>query len=149
MNLKKTLPLLAISLLACGSLLACTSKSLSKDKTDTSTSLNSSSITEDKKGVFTGVLAEDVSQLDDADKAYRFSLKDVEATSDPNDIEGILQANGIVLNLSKDQLPKDFKEGDYKEGDKISFTIEGHPAMTNSLPPQIVGQVVSSVEKVK
>ncbi|WEV60974.1 hypothetical protein OZX68_01650 [Streptococcaceae bacterium ESL0729] len=148
MNLKKTLPLLAISLLVSGSLLACSSKEASKDKTTSSTSLSDSSKDEAKKGNFTAILDEDVSQLDDADKSYRFSLKNIEATSDPNDLKGILEANGLVLNLSKDQLPKDFKASDYKAGDKVAFTLSGHPAMTNSLPPQVVGDVVSNIKKV-
>lgn len=149
MKAKKIIPILLLTTLAGISLAACTSKK-SNDKpieTSTSTSTTTQESTNESEGTFTAVIDGDVSQNETVDKSYRFLLKDVDSTDDPNDILPVMKNNGVVLNLEKSQLPADFKIEDYKDGQKVKFIIKGLAPMTASIPPQVAGNAVKSLEK--
>lgn len=75
-------------------------------------------------------------------------LKEVEAVEDPEKMIGMMKNDGVILNVTTEQLADGLTESSLKTGDKIQFTLVGLPAMTMSIPPQVVGNSVIKVEKI-
>ena len=104
---------------------------------------------EETESVFKAVLVEDAKKNDTVDQSTRLVLKEVEAVEDPENIIDMMKNDGVILNVSKEQLAAEMTESDLKTGDKIQFTLVGLPAMTMSIPPQVVGNSVIKVEKLQ
>lgn len=114
--------------------------------------IDETSNTEDQEksqSVFTAVLVEDAQKNDTVDQSTRLVLKVVEAVEDPEKIIGMMKNDGVILNVSKEQLADGITENNLKTKDKIQFTLVSLPAMTMSIPPQIAGNSVIKVEKIK
>lgn len=123
-----------------------TSMSSKKDQTTNETSNTKDQ--EKSQSVFTAVLVEDAKKNDTVDQSIRLVLKEVEAVEDPEKISAMMKNDGVILNVSKEQLANGITENDLKTGDKIQFTLVGLPAMTMSIPPQVAGNSVVKVEKI-
>ncbi|WP_430606253.1 hypothetical protein IGJ55_001941 [Enterococcus sp. AZ170] len=102
---------------------------------------------EQAKSVFIATLMEDARRNETVDKSLRLVLNEVEVIEDPEKIIGMMKNDGVILNVSDEQLADGITENDLKKGDKIQFTLVGLPAMTMSIPPQVVGNSVVKVEK--
>ena len=145
--------LLATSLFIIG---ACGSNSKPTEKTEaskvTSSSTNSSEgkikEKEMKTSIFLGTLAEDAKMNDDKSKTVRLVLEKVEAVDDPEKIIGMMEKDGVILNAPKEVFLKDLDENQLLKGDTIQFSLEGLPIMTMSIPPQIPGNSIVSIEKI-
>lgn len=101
------------------------------------------------KAVFTGKLAENASQNDTQDRSLRLILKNVKAVEDPENIGPMMVNDGVILNIAEDQLAKGTAKDDMRAGDTIQFTTDSMVPMTASIPPQIPGMAVLSVEKIR
>lgn len=131
-------------------------KSKDSESSQSEITLESSTSTEDTKAkvnegetsIFTGVLTADAELNDGEDKTIRIVLNDIEAVEDPDDMEKTMKNDGVVLNISEDQLASGLTEKELKKGDKVQFSLNGMPVMTMSLPPQIPGMSIKSVEKI-
>ncbi|MCB5950954.1 hypothetical protein LI951_02620 [Enterococcus sp. BWT-B8] len=97
--------------------------------------------------VFTGVLSEDA-EAAEHDGAIRLVLNSVEAVDDPEVFLPMMETDGVILNVSEDQLAEGLTLDQLKSGDKVQFTLTGMPAMTASIPPQVAGNAVKIIEKV-
>lgn len=102
---------------------------------------------EQSKSIFKATLIEDAKRNETVDKSLRLVLNEVEAIEDPEKIIGMMKNDGVILNVSNEQLADGVTENELKKGDKIQFTLAGLPAMTMSIPPQVVGNSVVKVEK--
>ena len=96
--------------------------------------------------IFTATLVEDAAEIAD-DGTTRLTLKTVEAVEDPEAILPMMQNDGVVLNVTPDQLAEGLTMDQLKSGDQVRFTLSGLPVMTMSIPPQIAGNAVKVVEK--
>ena len=101
----------------------------------------------DNASIFTGVLATDAELNDGSEKSIRLVLKDIEAISDPDGMEKTMKNDGVILNISENQLADGLTEANLKKGDKLKFSLNSMPVMTMSLPPQIPGMSIQLVEK--
>lgn len=97
--------------------------------------------------IFTGVLSQDA-ETTESDGTIRLALKTVEAVEDPEAFLPMMESDGVILNISEDQLADGLTMDQLKSGDKVQFTLTGMPAMTMSIPPQVAGNAVKVVEKV-
>ncbi|MBL1230144.1 hypothetical protein IW492_12965 [Enterococcus sp. BWB1-3] len=97
--------------------------------------------------VFTGVLSEDA-EAAEHDGAIRLVLNSIEAVDDPEVFLPMMETDGVILNVSEDQLAEGLTLDQLKSGDKVQFTLTGMPAMTASIPPQVAGNAVKIIEKV-
>lgn len=117
--------------------------SLESSKGDTKVTTN-----EEETSIFTGILTEDAQLNDGNDKTIRLVLTDIEAVEDPDEMEKTMKNDGVVLNISEDQLANGLTEKELKKGDKVQFSLKSMPVMTMSIPPQIPGMSVKSIEKI-
>lgn len=134
----------SVLLFAAGLLTACSTPQASKSNESTSQSTTEVSTTEEEEAVtiFTATV-ESVTQLEDQSASTQILLKEVKAVDDPEEVTMSFQ-DGVALNVEAKTL--DFE---VKEGDKVKVSLH-HPAvMTMSLPPQIPGNSIISVEQVK
>lgn len=133
---------------------ACGVSDKEKDsKTNQSTTTIESSTENTKKNegetsIFTGILTDDAELNDGNDKTIRLVLKDIEAIEDPDEMEKSMKNDGVVLNISEDQLANNLTEKELKKGDKVQFSLKSMPVMTMSIPPQIPGMSIKSIEKI-
>lgn len=97
----------------------------------------------EEQAIFTGTLSEDV-QVDG--ETLRLSLKEIEAIHDPENILKSMKNDGVILN-AKEDLVKNVKKEELKSGVKVKFTLKKMAIMTMSLPPQIPGNSIVSIEK--
>lgn len=134
----------SVLLFAAGLLTACSTPQASKSNESTAQSTTEVSTTEEEEAVtiFTATV-ESVTQLEDQSASTQILLKEVKAVDDPEEVTMSFQ-DGVALNVEAKTL--DFE---VKEGDKVKVSLH-HPAvMTMSLPPQIPGNSIISVEQVK
>lgn len=103
---------------------------------------------EQSQSVFTAVLVEDAKKNDTVEQSTRLVLDNVTAIEDSGEIINMMKNDGVILNVSDEQFAKDISTENLKTGDKIQFTLVGLPAMTMSIPPQVVGNSVIKVEKI-
>lgn len=136
---------------------ACTKNTKNESKESGATSMTSkkeqsteqsSGNIEQKKSLFTAVLIEDAKKNETVDQSIRLVLTKVEAIEDPESILNMMKNDGVILNVSEEQLANGLKEENLKSGDKIQFTLVDLPAMTMSIPPQVAGNSVLKVEKI-
>lgn len=131
-------------------------QSKNSESSQLETALESSTSTVDSKekanegetSIFTGILTEDASLSDGEDKTIRLVLNNIEAVEDPDEMEKTMKNDGVVLNISEDQLASGITEKELKKDDTVQFSLNSMPVMTMSLPPQIPGMSVKSVEKI-
>ncbi|OTN90118.1 hypothetical protein A5819_002617 [Enterococcus sp. 7E2_DIV0204] len=120
---------------------------MSKKEESTEQTSNSSDKVQ-KQSVFTAILVEDGKKNETVDQSIRLVLNEVEAVIDPEEILNMMKNDGVILNVSTEQLAAGLTEADLRAGDKIQFTLVGLPAMTMSIPPQVAGNSVIKVEKI-
>ncbi|OEG13407.1 hypothetical protein BCR22_03105 [Enterococcus plantarum] len=141
------------------SLAACTQNKIDSSKGSEKTSMSSekdlmidetSTMKDQEKSqsIFTAILVEDAKKNDTVDQSTRLVLKEVEAVEDPEKMIGMMKNDGVILNVTTEQLADGLTESSFKTGDKIQFTLVGLPAMTMSIPPQVVGNSIIKVEKI-
>lgn len=112
-------------------------------------STTSSSKQTEKASIFTATLVEDAVANDGTDQSIRLVLTDVTAEEDPENIANMMKSDGVILNVVTDQLQTGLTMDQLKKGEQVRFTLTGTPAMTMSIPPQVMGNAVQLVEKVK
>ena len=117
------------------------------DTESTVESTNSMSTTKEEESVtiFTATV-ESVTELETHESAVQIFLTDVEAVQDSENATTSFN-DGVAINV--DPATLDFNFNDLKAGDKLKVSLD-HPAiMTMSIPPQIPGNSILSVELVK
>ena len=110
-------------------------------------STNSMSTTREEEivTIFTARI-ESVMELETHESAVQILLIDVEAVQDSENATTSFN-DGVAINV--DPATLDFNFNDLKAGDKLKVSLD-HPAiMTMSIPPQIPGNSILSVELVK
>ena len=123
---------------------ACTTTT---DTESTVESTNSMSTTKEEESVtiFTATV-ESVMELETHESAVQILLIDVEAVQDSENATTSFN-DGVAINV--DPATLDFNFNDLNAGDKLKVSLD-HPAiMTMSIPPQIPGNSILSVELVK
>ena len=123
-------------------------ESQSETSLESSTGDTKVTTNEGETSIFTGILTEDAQLNDGNDKTIRLVLADIEAVNDPDEMEKTMKNDGVVLNISEDQLANGLTEKEFKKGDKVQFSLKSMPVMTMSIPPQIPGMSVKSIEKI-
>ncbi|WP_430598373.1 hypothetical protein [Enterococcus sp. AZ177] len=155
----KKITITFVTVIALISLAACTQNKTDSSKVSEKTSMSSekdqmidetSTMKDQEKSqsIFTAILVEDAKKNDTVDQSTRLVLKEVEAVEDPEKMIGMMKNDGVILNVTTEQLADGLTESSLKTGDKIQFTLVGLPAMTMSIPPQVVGNSVIKVEKI-
>ena len=117
------------------------------DTESTVESTNSMSTTKEEEivTIFTATV-ESVTELETQESAVQILLTDVEAVQDSENATTSFN-DGVAINV--DPATLDFNFNDLKAGDKLKVSLD-HPAiMTMSIPPQIPGNSILSVELVK
>ena len=117
------------------------------DTESTVESTNSMSTTKEEEivTIFTATV-ESVMELETHESAVQILLIDVEAVQDSENATTSFN-DGVAINV--DPATLDFNFNDLKAGDKLKVSLD-HPAiMTMSIPPQIQGNSILSVELVK
>ena len=117
------------------------------DTESTVESTNSMSTTREEEivTIFTARI-ESVMELETHESAVQILLTDVEAVQDSENATTSFN-DGVAINV--DPATLDFNFNDLKAGDKLKVSLD-HPAiMTMSIPPQIPGNSILSVELVK
>ena len=117
------------------------------DTESTVESTNSMSTTKEEEivTIFTATV-ESVTELETHESAVQIFLTDVEAVQDSENATTSFN-DGVTINV--DPATLDFNFNDLKAGDKLKVSLD-HPAiMTMSIPPQIPGNSILSVELVK
>ena len=127
---------------------ACTTTDTDSTKSELMVeSTNSMSTTREEKivTIFTARI-ESVMELETHESAVQILLIDVEAVQDSENATTSFN-DGVTINV--DPATLDFNFNDLKAGDKLKVSLD-HPAiMTMSIPPQIPGNSILSVELVK
>ena len=127
---------------------ACTTTDTDSTKSELMVeSTNSMSTTREEKivTIFTARI-ESVMELETHESAVQILLTDVEAVQDSENATTSFN-DGVTINV--DPATLDFNFNDLKAGDKLKVSLD-HPAiMTMSIPPQIPGNSILSVELVK
>jgi len=116
------------------------------DTESTVESTNSMSTTREEEivTIFTARI-ESVMELETHESAVQILLIDVEAVQDSENATTSFN-DGVAINV--DPATLDFNFNDLKAGDKLKVSLD-HPAiMTMSIPPQIPGNSILSVELV-
>ncbi|MGX7202172.1 hypothetical protein ACWOD8_07780 [Enterococcus plantarum] len=155
----KKITITFVTVIALISLAACTQNKIDSSKGSEKTSMSSekdlmidetSTMKDQEKSqsIFTAILVEDAKKNDTVDQSTRLVLKEVEAVEDPEKMIGMMKNDGVILNVTTEQLADGLTESSFKTGDKIQFTLVGLPAMTMSIPPQVVGNSIIKVEKI-
>ncbi len=127
---------------------ACTTTDTESTKSELMVeSTNSMSTTREEEivTIFTARI-ESVMELETHESAVQILLIDVEAVQDSENATTSFN-DGVAINV--DPATLDFNFNDLKAGDKLKVSLD-HPAiMTMSIPPQIPGNSILSVELVK
>lgn len=127
---------------------ACTTTDTDSTKSELMVeSTNSMSTTREEEivTIFTARI-KSVMELETHESAVQILLIDVEAVQDSENATTSFN-DGVAINV--DPATLDFNFNDLKAGDKLKVSLD-HPAiMTMSIPPQIPGNSILSVELVK
>ena len=117
------------------------------DTESTVESTNSMSTTKEEESVtiFTATV-ESVMELETHESAVQILLIDVEAVQDSENATTSFN-DGVTINV--DPATLDFNFNDLKAGDKLKVSLDHPTIMTMSIPPQIPGNSILSVELVK
>lgn len=149
----KKIMILTIILTSATLLSSCSAKSnpsnQEKQSSEVIVSNDSSTNIQETNVILEGVLSEDVQETDSSDEAIRLVLKDIQAIEDPENIASALKTDGVILNVPVEIMPENFSTATWVTGDKIQFELSAMPMMTASIPPQIPGNSIILVEKIK
>lgn len=115
------------------------------ESTIESSTIASSTKEEEIVTIFTATV-ESVTELETQEAAIQILLKEVKAVEDTEDTTASFN-EGVALNVDPATLDFDFKE--LKEGDQVKVTLADPAIMTMSIPPQIPGDSITSVELIK
>ena len=117
------------------------------DTESTVESTNSMSTTKEEESVtiFTATV-ESVTELETHESAVQIFLTDVEAVQDSENATTSFN-DGVTINV--DPATLDFNFNDLKAGDKLKVSLDHLTIMTMSIPPQVPGNSILSVELVK
>lgn len=115
------------------------------DSTVESSTIVSSTKEEEMVTIFTATV-ESVTELETQDAAIQILLKEAKAVEDTEEVTGSFN-DGVALNVDPATLDFDFKE--LKAGDQVKVTLSQPAMMTMSIPPQIPGNSIISVELLK
>ena len=127
---------------------ACTTTDTDSTKSELMVeSTNSMSTTREEKivTIFTARI-ESVMELETHESAVQILLTDVEAVQDSENATTSFN-DGVAINV--DPATLDFNFNDLKAGDKLKVSLDHPTIMTMSIPPQIPGNSILSVELVK
>lgn len=81
-----------------------------------------------------------------SDDTVTLSFETVDVINDPENIQDIINSNGVVLNVSKEMFDKVKNSDEIRKGSMVEFILKPQPAMTFSIPPQIPGDSIESIE---
>lgn len=138
--------LTASLLLSIGVLTACSTANQTKTSESTSaSSIESSSIQETKTAVFTATVKE-VTELDTQEKALQVLLENPENIENAENMMASFN-DGVALNLDPTTLT--VEQSELVPGVKVQVTLNENAPMTMSIPPQVPGAAIISVEIVK
>lgn len=127
---------------------ACTTTNTESTQSESMVESNNSMSTTKEEEIVTIFTAtvESVTELETQESAVQILLTDVEAVQDSENATTSFN-DGVAINV--DPATLDFDFNDLKSGDKLKVSLD-HPAiMTMSIPPQIPGNSILSVELVK
>lgn len=127
---------------------ACTTTNTESPQSESMVESNNSMSTTKEEEIVTIFIAtvESVTELETQESAVQILLTDVEAVQDSENATTSFN-DGVAINV--DPATLDFDFNDLKAGDKLKVSLD-HPAiMTMSIPPQIPGNSILSVELVK
>ena len=127
---------------------ACTTTNTESTQSESMVESNNSMSTTKEEEIVTIFIAtvESVTELETQESAVQILLTDVEAVQDSENATTSFN-DGVAINVDPATLDFDFNE--LKAGDKLKVSLD-HPAMmTMSIPPQIPGNSILSVELVK
>lgn len=127
---------------------ACTTTNTESTQSESMVESNNSMSTTKEEEIVTIFTAtvESVTELETQESAVQILLTDVEAVQDSENATTSFN-DGVAINVDPTTLDFDFN--DLKAGDKLKVSLD-HPAiMTMSIPPQIPGNSILSVELVK
>lgn len=127
---------------------ACTTTDTDSTKSELMVeSTNSMSTTREEEivTIFTARI-ESVMELETHESAVQILLIDVEAVQDSENATTSFN-DGVAINV--DPATLDFNFNDLKAGDKLKVSLDHPTIMTMSIPPQIPGNSILSVELVK
>lgn len=116
----------------------------SRDSISAETSTEVSNSATQKQSIFNGEI-ENISEMDDS--TIQIKVINVKKIKDSENIESSFTNDGVILNVSEEQL-KDGKER-FKKGDQIKIVLAENPIMTMSIPPQIPGNSIVEVSRIK
>lgn len=108
-------------------------------------STTNSTVESEATTIFTGVLQENATAGDN--ETIQIFLNDIEAVDDQETIVPNFQTDGVILHA-----PQESFEGQVSEltkGTTVQVTLSGLPVMTMSIPPQVPGNSIKTVEIVQ
>lgn len=140
------LALTALLLASCGSQSDnhSTNETTKNDESTTNSTTNST-VESQATTIFTGVLQENATAGDN--ETIQIFLNDIEAVDDQETIVPNFQTDGVILHA-----PQKSFEGQISEltkGTTVQVTLTGLPVMTMSIPPQVPGNSIKTVEIVQ
>lgn len=74
------------------------------------------------------------------------SFESVDVVCDPDSIHDVLDSNGVVLNVDKKVFNNTKNKEKMKHGVSVEFTLTKTPALTFSIPPQVPGDSIESLQ---
>ncbi len=82
-------------------------------------------------------------------ETVRLTFENVTAVEDPEKVIDSLNANGVVLLANIESMDINLETEDLEVGSELEFTLASPPAMTFSIPPQISGNSILEVKRIK
>lgn len=127
---------------------ACTTTNTESTQSESMVESNNSMSTTKEEEIVTIFTAtvESVTELETQESAVQILLTDVEAVQDSENATTSFN-DGVAINV--DPATLDFDFNDLKAGDKLKVSLDHSAIMTMSIPPQIPGNSILSVELVK
>ena len=140
----KKLTILGLALTATVLLASCGSQSDSgtSKTTKNSESTANSTVESEATTIFTGVLQENAKAGDN--ETIQLFLNDIEAVDDQETIVPNFQTDGVILHAPQESF--DGEVSDLTKGKTVQVTLTGLPVMTMSIPPQVPGNSIKTVE---
>lgn len=117
------------------------------EKTEQSAASTTEEVKDDvnQETTYTGELTEDAVVGEDI---VRLTFKEVKSESKEDALD-VIGPDGVILNAERKTIQKGEDPKDWKAGTMIEFTVQDPVVMTRSIPPQIPGNVIKKVERVK
>ncbi|PSJ32318.1 hypothetical protein UF10_00705 [Peptostreptococcus russellii] len=126
------------------SLISCSSNN-NNQKTEKD---NSNSVSKEKKEEKYSTYEGEIVSILENDHTYSFELSDLSLISGDNEGEKMITSNDrIMLNISKEKIKNNNLIENITENEKLEFKIDSVPAMTHSIPPQILDSSIYSIKK--